>query len=269
MLHLLQLEWKKIAPNRLFKISVALYFILMPLLFFTIKTIMNPEEGSPQAVLFRPFYVFPDLWETTAYWTSWLTYFLLTYLSVWMVTTEYDNRTLRQNIITGIERRSLFLSKLLMILALALGATVYLLLATSIIGWWQGGYGYQWGEESFALGRFFVQAVFYMSFAFMLAILFRKSGLTMIVFFAYLAIIERVIRYLVFGQLIGELKWGSYFPGSAAWDVVPLYLVRRIPDFSEGMLDILLPLELATALTVMYTVLFFSIAYWVFSKRDL
>ena len=95
MLHLLQLEWKKLAPNRLFKISVSLYFLLMPLLYFTIKASMSPQDGSPQNILFRPFYVFPDLWETTAYWTSWLTYFLLTYLSVWMVTTEYENRTLR------------------------------------------------------------------------------------------------------------------------------------------------------------------------------
>lgn len=269
MLHLLQLEWKKLAPNRLFKISVSLYFLLMPLLYFTIKASMSPQNGSSPNALFRPFYVFPDLWETTTYWTSWLTYFLLTYLSVWMVTTEYENRTLRQNVITGIERRSLFLSKVLMMVMLALSATLYLMVVTCIIGWFAGGYGYQWGIESLALVRFFIQTMFYMGFAFMLAILCRKSGLTMIVFFAYLSIIERVVRYLIFGQLLDNLVAGSYFPGSAAWDVLPLYLVRRIPDFDEGMLDILLPLDVATVLTVTYTVLFFGVAYRVFSKRDM
>lgn len=270
MLHLLQLEWKKLAHNRLFRISISLYVLLTPLLYFTIRAMMNPKEGSPQAILFRPFYVFPDLWETTAYWTSWLTYFLLTYLSVWMVTSEYDNRTLRQNIITGISRLAMFASKVLMLLLLALGATVYLMGVTCIIGWWEGGYGYWWGTESLALVRFFVQTVFYMSFAFMLAILFRKSGLAMIIFFAYLAIIERVIRYLIFGELLlNNLKAGSYFPGSAAWDVLPLYLVKRIPDFDQGMLEILLSLEVATGLTILYTLIFLGIAYRVFAKRDL
>lgn len=270
MLHLLQLEWKKLAPNRLFRISISLYVLLTPLLYFTIRAMMNTKEGTPQAVLFRPLYVFPDLWETTAYWTSWLTYFLFAYLSVWMMTSEYDNKTLRQNIITGISRQAMFASKVQMILVLALGATFYLMLVTCVIGWWEGGYGYWWGVESLALGRFFVQTVFYMSFAFMLAIIFRKSGLSMIIFFAYLAIIERVIRYLVFGQLLlDNLKAGSYFPGSAAWDVIPFYLVKRIPDFDEGLLDILLSFEVATTLTILYSLLFLGIAYRVFAKRDL
>lgn len=269
MLHLLQLEWKKIAPNRLFKISVGLYFLLTPLLYYTIKSGMTPDDGSSQGALFRQFYVFPNLWETTAYWTSWLTYFLLTYLSVWMLTTEHDNRTLRQNIITGVERHSFFLSKLLMMVGLALVATLYLMLVTCVIGWFEGGYGNQWGTESLVLVRFFIQAMFYMSFAFMLAMIFRKSGLTMIVFFSYLLIIERIIRYLLFGQLMDNLYAGSYLPGSAAWDTLPLYLVKKIPDFDQDMLKILLPLDIATVLTIIYTIVFFGIAYWVFSKRDL
>lgn len=269
MLHLLQLEWKKLAPNRLFKVSVVLYFVLTPLLYYTIKSGMSPDKGASQAALFRQFYVFPNLWETTAYWTSWLTYFLLTYLSVWMLTTEYDNRTLRQNIITGIERFSFFWSKVAMMVVLALGATLYLMLVTCIIGWLEGGYGNQWGAESLALVRFFIQAIFYMSFAFMLAVVFRKSGLTMIVFFSYLLIIERIVRYLIFGRLLDNLYAGSYLPGSAAWDTLPLYLVKKIPDFDQDMLKILLPLEIATPLTVIYTIAFLTIAYGVFSTRDL
>ncbi len=248
----------------------------MPLLYFTVRAAMRPDksvtnnEGLAQDMLFRPFYTFPEIWYTTTYWASWLTYFVLSYLAVWMISTEYDNRTMRQNIITGVSRRSLFLSKVGMMVMLSLAATLYVLLVTLAVGWWEGGYGYWFGEESLVLGRFFVQTLFYMSLATFLAILTRKSGLTMLIFFAYLLIVERVIRYLVFGQLLDNLFWGSYWPGNAASDTLPLYVVKRFPDFMDsGMLDIYLSVEVATACTIGYTLLFFGLAYRIFMKRDL
>jgi ABC-type transport system involved in multi-copper enzyme maturation permease subunit len=277
MLHLLQLEWKKIASNRLFKVSAALYLLLMPLLYFTMRAMMNPSEvfegerrGVAQDMIFRPFYTFPEVWETTTYWASWLTYFILTYLVVWMVTSEYSNRTMRQNIITGISRRSLFLSKFLMIVLLALGATLYVGIVTLVVGAWEGGYGYWFSKETLVLGQFFVQTLFYMTFALLLAIWTRRSGLTMLIFFAYLMIVERVVRYLVFHNILGSLKTGSYLPGNAASDALPLYVLDRMPDVVDGkMLDAYLPVDVAVYLTMGYIVLFSGLAYWVFSKRDL
>lgn len=270
MIHLLQLEWKKLAPNRAFKIVIGMYVILLPLLYLTIKSMFTPSMGGKaEMAIIESFYVFPNIWNTMSYWASWLTFFLLIYLVIWMITSEHTFKTMRQNLITGMERRSFLLGKIAMMTTLVLLATWYMAIVTFVFGWKGGGYGDPFGHEIDAIWRFFVQNMFYMSFAFMLAIVFNRSGLAMITFFAYLLIIERIIRYLVFLNLLDKLEWGSYLPGSAAWDVVPLYMAKKVPSFSPEISNIILPYNLATGLTIGYTILFLAIAYSVFMKRDL
>lgn len=270
MIHLLQLEWKKIAPNRAFKVATGMYIILLPLFYLTIKSMFKPSmsRGAEMAII-ESFYVFPNIWDTVSYWASYLTFFLLIYLVVWMITSEYTFKTMRQNLITGMERRSFLLGKIGMMTVLAAFATIYMAIVTFAFGWFAGGYGNPLGYEINAIWRFFVQNMFYMSFAFLLAILFKRSGLALIIFFAYLLIIERVVRYLVFLNLLDNLYWGSFFPGSAAWDVVPFYMMKKMPSMDEDMLNIILPYDLATGVTIAYTVLFLGIAYKVFMSRDL
>jgi len=271
MLHLLQLEWKKIIPNRAFKIAIGMYLVLLPLLFFTIKSAMRPSRHDmEQLAIIETLYKFPNIWDTVSYWASWLTFFLLVYLAVWMVTSEYSQKTMRQNLITGMERRSYLMGKLIMMASLNLGATLYMASVAGVLGHLAGGYGDPFGHEIYAIGRFFVQNMFYMSFAFMLAILLKRSGLAMIMFFAYVLIVERVIRYLVFLNLLENLRLGSYFPASAAWDVVPMYMVKKVPNFmDDDVVNIILSYDTATGLTIGYTALFLFIAYRVFMSRDL
>lgn len=270
MLYLLQLEWKKLAPNRAFRTAMGMYIILLPLLYLTIKSMMKTSsDGGAEIAILESFYVFPNIWDTISYWASWLTFFLLTYLAIWMVTSEHTYKTMRQNLITGMDRRSFLLGKLLMMTILALFATLYMTAVTFVFGSLAGGYGAPWGAEISAVWRFFVQNMFYMSFAFMLAIAFNRSGLAMLIFFAYLLIIERIIRYLVFLNLLDKLYWGSYFPGSAAWDVIPFYMAKKLPSFDQEITNIILPYDVATGMTIGYTILFWGISYRIFMTRDL
>lgn len=269
MIHLLQLEWKKIAPNRAFKIAAGMYIILLPLLYLTIKSMMKPSAGGgAEMAMLESFYVFPMIWDTISYWASWLTFFLLIYLVIWMITSEYMFKTMRQNLITGMERRDFLLGKIGMMTMLALSATIYMAIVTFVFGWLAGGYGDPFGYEINAIWRFFVQTMFYMSFALMLAILFKRSGLALIVFFAYLLIIERIVRYLVFLNILDNLYWGSFFPGSAAWDVVPFYMTKKMPSIDSDMAN-MLSYNLASGVTIAYTFVFLMIAYKVFMSRDL
>ena len=270
MIHLLQLEWKKIAPNRAFKIVAGMYIILLPLLYLTIKSMLKPSAGGgSEMAIIESFYVFPNIWDTVSYWASWLTFFLLIYLVIWMITSEYMFKTMRQNLITGMERRSFLLGKIGMMTVLCALATIYMALVAFTFGWFAGGYGNPFGYEMNAIWRFFVQNMFYMSFVLMLAILFKRSGLALIIFFAYLLIIERIVRYLVFLNVLDNLYWGSFFPGSAAWDVVPFYMAKKMPSFDSDMVSIILPYNLATGVTITYTLVFLLISYKVFMSRDL
>ena len=138
-----------------------------------------------------------------------------------------------------------------------------------IIGYISGGYGDPWGNEITAIGRFFVQTIFYMNFAFMLAIIFKKSGLSMIIFFAYVMIIERIIRYLIFLNIFENLRAGSYLPASVAWDVIPMYMVKHVPNFNSEVANIILPYDIAIGLTILYSCLFVIISVFVMLRRDL
>ena len=267
--HLLKLEWKKLAPNRAFRVTIAMYIILLPLLYLTVKSGSKPRGASAELAIIESFYQFPNIWDTVAYWASWLTFFLLVYLSVWMITAEINFKTMRQNLITGMERREYLLGKILTMLVLAAFATLYMAAVAFVYGWLAGGYGKVITAETNAIWHFFVQNIFYMSFAFMLAVIFRRSGLAMIIFFAYVLIVERIIRYLVFLNMVDNLGAGSYFPASAAWDVVPMYMVKKLPSFDNDTADIILSANMASGITIAYTIAFLLIAYKVFMSRDL
>lgn len=266
MLALLQLEWKKYASNRIFRIAIGMYLLILPLMYLSVKSGTTLQEGL---FFVDPMYRFPGIWTTMTYWASWLTFFLLVYLSVWGFTAEHQQKTLRQNLITGLSRQQFFVAKLLSMCTMALFATLYVVLLAVVFGMIAGGHGYVFDKELYAIPRFFVQTIFYMSFAFMLAVLLRKSGLAIIVFYGYILVVERIVRYLVFQNLFDNLSAGSYFPASAAWDVLPMSLVKSVKDIGTKNLDIFLPYDLALGLTLLYTSLFLGIAYRVFMRRDL
>lgn len=266
MQFLLALEWKKYAYSRVFRLAALMYMIILPLMYLSVK---SGTSNQTDLFFIDPMYRFPGIWATMSYWASWLSFFLMVYLSVWSFTSEQQQKTLRQNLITGLSRKQFFVAKLLSMASLALFATVYMMLVAFVFGKIAGGHGYMIDDDIYAVPRFFVQTFFYMSFAFMLSVLVRKSGLAIILFYAYMLMVERIIRYLVFGTLLDNLPLGSYFPASASWDVVPMSLIDNMQDIGTKNMDIFLSFSTATYLTLMYTCLFLAIAYRVFMKRDL
>ncbi len=119
------------------------------------------------------------------------------------------------------------------------------------------------------LPRFFVQNLGYMSLAFMLAVLLRRSGLVMILFFAYILIVERIIRYLIFLQLIENLEAGSYFPASVLWDVVPFFMVNSAAGLDQQITSIMLDPWVAVGVAAAYIALFWVITVRSFMRKDL
>ena len=200
-------------------------------------------------------YRFPGIWATMSYWASWLTFFLMVYLSVGVLQLNIS-KNLASNLITGLSRQQFFGAKLLSMLSIAIFATVYVALLAAVFGGLAGGHGYFVDKEMYAILRFFVQTLFYMSFAFLLAVWLRKSGLAILLFYAYILIGERIFRYLVFQNFLDNLGAGSYFPASAAWDVLPMSIIKSMQDFGGKNVDIFLPYDIAMGFTVAYTALF-------------
>ena len=72
----------------------------------------------------------------------------------------------------------------------------------------------------------FLQNLFYTSFAFLLAVWFRKSGIATIIFYAYILIIERIVYYLIFLQLLEDTTVANFLPASSAWFSLPFYMFK-------------------------------------------
>ncbi len=275
-MYLLQLEWKKVITNRAFKIASVMYFILLPLMFLSADSLFSTEkevDGASVLDSFAAYYSFPQIWDSMAYFASWLTFFLFTYIVVAMVSSEYEFKTARQNIITGLSRNEYLLGKLQLILLLITVATLYMALMVFVFGTMAGGFGKAWGAEKWVVFYFFVQTLFYSSFAFMLAIIVRKSGVTMLLFFSYILIIERIIYYLGFLQLLDNPSIANYLPASVAWFSVPFYLAKAnamglMEDVGNGNV-VFMEASVAVWPTLAYSILFWAISFWRFNRQDL
>jgi len=272
MLHLLQLEWKKLRSYRLFMVLVAIYLVAMPAMYMSAAN-MGGFDNLPGGI--KNLYIFPSVWKYLGYLGSWMTFFCFGFLGVVLVTSEYNFKTLRQNIITGMSRRAFFLGKIYIMLAISLFATLYY----GVLGLTFGFINTDYVMESRVMEgldyipRYFLMCFGYMSFAFMLGMLIRRSGIALFSYFSYVLFGELILRYFVHVQLFGRGNSMNYYPLNAMEDLVPIPLPSEMNNMmgkaSEMGYDFFLSPTMAITLSSIYIVLFLGISYYVFSRRDL
>ena len=266
---LLKIEWLKYGKSSLVWFVLGFFAILIPGKITSAVQInkMPPPLPDPSS-----FGQFPLIWEFQAYNASWQTFFFLGFLSIFLVTSEFSNRTAKQNIIQGMTKSSFFSSKLLDIIVLALITTLYFGGVTMLIGIsntpdWT--FDMLWGEQ-FPMLRYFVMSLGYMSFGLMIAFLIRRTGPALITYFGYGLFLEVAIRYGVHRKIFpGSSQF--YYPLNAMEDLAPMPLFKMIPDFmNQQQVGIaLLSTEAALITSSIYILLFTAISYYSFMKRDI
>lgn len=267
MIHLLKLEWLKLKNYFMFRAIMFLYFVLLPA---TVLIFRIP--GDPPSELAIPsFYIFPHIWESLGYAGNWLTFFLFGFLAILMISNEYNFKTFRQNIMTGISRKDFLTSKLLMFLALSLIAALYYMLVALLFGYFNTDYVKDFSyalENAEYVPRYFLMVFAYMSFAFMIAIIVKRSGFALLIYTIYTIIIELILRYFVHYKLFGMNKAFWCYPMNSIEDLVyPSFFGSQ--DVSDNIeLALLAPVE-AIGFSLLYTAIFIVIPYWVISRRDL
>ena len=122
-LRLLKLEWSKFSPSGTFRVFAGLYAGSFALVVFLARSAgnnmtmtANGETSHPMAGILN----YPNNWELLACIGSWMNLFVLGTLGVFMIAMEFSNRTLRQNVIFGLTRLEVAVSKLVWAVALAL-----------------------------------------------------------------------------------------------------------------------------------------------------
>ncbi|MEM7106349.1 MAG: ABC transporter permease [Bacteroidota bacterium] len=267
MLHLLKLEWLKLKDYFMFRAIMLLYFILLP----TTVLIFRIPGDPPEELAIPSFYIFPHIWESLGYAGNWLTFFLFGFLAILMVSNEFSFKTFRQNIMTGVSRRDFITSKILMFLVLSAVAAIYYFVIALAFGYYNTDYvkdiSYAF-ENAEMVFRFFLMVFAYMSFAFMIVILVRRSGFALLIYTIYTIIIELILRYFVHYKLFGMNKAFWYYPLNSIEDLVYPSFFNAGNVAKDIELALLSPTE-AIVLTLVYTTIFLLVPYTVIQKRDL
>ena len=271
---LLKIEWLKIKNYVAFKV-VAIFFIvgiagINYLAYYFKKRVIDRADPTGLLSGGLPF-AFPKVWQTVSYYSGCLL-LLPALLMLILVTNEYTYRTSRQNIIDGLSRKQFIESKMMMGLLIALASTIIVFIMALIFGFSSGTDFNAKGIEN--IGFFFLKAFTYNLVAILMAVLVKRTGFAIAVFFIY-TVVENGISLALFvwavnikrdsGTDLGNM--GNYLPMNASDGL--LY-----SPFSSvaNMARSILPGDynwLVLGLALLYVILFF---YWgkrKFIKSDL
>ncbi len=238
MLHLLQVDLKKLFNYRTFWIICGLYFFTlgvgaasgMEFLKWLAHTFK--DFGSSLNINRIPLYHFPDVWQNLA-WGSGLLKLMLAIMVIISITNEYQYRTIRQNIIDGLSRENFIVSKVLTNFLLSASSMVLIFLVTLVTGFIYSPeiiFPYMFTGVEFCFA-YFLEVFSFLSFAFMVGIFVQRSGLSIVLLFAAF-IIESIIKLNIDDYFPALIK---FFPLESIKNLVPLpfarYAFQEIQDY--------------------------------------
>ncbi len=270
ILHLIELEWLKYRKNTTFRISLILYFALLPSIAGVLLSFetLPPPLPNPQS-----FFDFPIIWDFMGYIGNWLAYFLFGFLGVYIISVDSSNKTLRQGVINGLSRKQVISAKLLFILALTLITTFYYILCVFAMA----NFGTNPFEGSPLLGqemiilRFFVMSLSYFVFGFLIGLLIRSIGVATMLYFLYVFFIEVILRYVVHLNLFPKSRSMVYYPMNVVEDLTPFPSGSQEVASNSMQLDFNLFLTPTEALIAsgIYLLLYVIGIVFILLKRDL
>lgn len=260
MIHLLKIEFSKVRNYSTFWAILLIYIGLVPLVFLALSSIQLPFFPKEEEM-----YGFPTVWNFITWTASWLN-LLLGVLVVTITCNEITFRTQRQNIIDGLSRKQMILSKFYFFTALAAFVTLYTFLIGFIFGIIYSGFDDVFSGMSY-VGVYFIQTLGYFSFAFLFAVLVKRSALSII--FYILIFLFKFIFVLVLGNTISQ-----YMPINVIADLTPFPFFKEIfkmaaeqdPNF---VAPAIISQTVSSLVALGWISSFIFLGYFVVKRRDL
>ncbi|MEO1258172.1 MAG: hypothetical protein AAFZ15_05220 [Bacteroidota bacterium] len=270
MLHLLKLEWLKQKDYILFRILIAAYVFFLPAILLTGKKLpmIKDEFFDPQIMLFH----FPSVWQFLGYIGNWLTFLIFGFMAVLIITNEHSYRTLRQNILGGMQRKHWFWSKMLFISVISLFASLYYALCSIVIGLFHALgdtiYLTTVFKNSGMVFRYFLMCLGYMSFGMLIGLLVKRTGIALFTFIGYAFFLEPVLRGLHLYLFKNESM--HFFPLNAIEDLCPIPIAKVAEELTDEMgFSMFLDAKMAVALAIIYILLFGWLSFRRLTRSDL
>ena len=272
MLRLLRIEWIKAKNSKSFRVLVTIWLIAFLSLPFGVKFLLDYLESTGFAGIEMldikpsdfPIFDFNDLWQNLAYLYKIIT-ILLCFVIIVNVSSEFSNKTIRQNVIDGLSKREFILGKLLFIFTAATLATVLL----TTIGFIAG---FSLSPVTDArnifmhfnfIGAYFLHLIYHLVFCMFLAILIKKSGLIIAFLIFYTYILESIATPIIMYSFKMPLL-ADFLPLNVSWNLIPRpiekYALLPTQDF-VGLADV--------SIALLYIGIFTTASYLLITKRDL
>jgi ABC-type transport system involved in multi-copper enzyme maturation permease subunit len=225
---------------------------------------------------------FPFIWHWNTYFASiFKMFFALVAIS--MISNEYNYRTLKQNLIDGLSKKEMILSKFYVILAYALVSTVGVFIMSIIIGSIYSTYT----EASIVftdleyLLAYFLKLVGFFSFCLFITLLVKRSVFSIgiiIILSAIEWISYAYMRWEVYENQAQEIGYNfaegisQFFPLMSLYNLIEQPMVRyatRINPEDIGLIHDYTVQWQEILIVIVWTALFIFLSYRLLKKRDL
>jgi ABC-2 type transport system permease protein len=232
VVRLLKIEWLKVKNYTAFTV-LSLFFLLGIIIanysvYYTKKNVIDKADPTGLIASSSP-YDFSHTWQTTSYVSGFLL-LLPGLLLILLITNEFTFRTHRQNIIDGTSREDFINVKMVMALISAVAATVLVIITALIFGFASGT---SFSMDRFdSVGYFLLKAVSYNMIALLFAVLVRKTGFAIGLFFIYMGF-ENILSAMLQGLSI-KLKADYSFDIGNMGDYLPMNSADGLLHFPEN-----------------------------------
>lgn len=216
MVKLLNIEGIKFLGSPILRALLIIHFTL----FLLVALLAAFAPINIQGVSIDKLFQFPFIWQTFAWIASWYN-LLLGILAIVMVANEHQYRTYRKQLIDGLSRTELLISKLIAISIIAIYTTLLVFATGLIIGFMK--------TSSFNFSDFigglsilpilFLQSLSYMVLGMLVAFILKSTAMSIVGFVLYFFPIEPIIRAFIPAPV------DKFFPFKIISNLTPM------PDF--------------------------------------
>lgn len=271
MIRLLKIELFKLQHSRSAKIMTILYFSLF--LSAALLSTVEFDFGIKFRLADQGIYNFPYTWHFMSFFVAFLK-IILAIVIVSMMSSEYTNRTLKQNLIDGLSKKEFVLSKFYVSILYALASTLILFTVTLVLGLIFSDYDeiqIIFSDLEY-IGAYFIKLLGFFSLCLFLGLLVKRSAFAL-GFLFLLWIVESIIGASIHETSVSFIS--DYFPLNAMYGLIPEPISRLdiinsaakqlnadiIKDYSVNLVNIVAVL--------VWTFLFIFGSYTLIKKRDL
>ena len=278
MLRLLEIEYHKLRYSRSAKILVLTYFILI-----TFIALIASIEFNLGAINFRVadqgIFNFPYIWHFNSYIAALLKLFLAIVI-VSMMSNEYTNRTLKQNLIDGLSKKEFIASKFLTVTVFSLISTIFLFVVSLILGLSFSDFtevSIIFSDMEYMIA-YFVKLTGFFAFCMFLGILVKRSAFALGFLFIWW-ILESIVY--------GVLKWKIFRDSEIADNIARFFPLESMSNLIKEPFSRLSAVQTAATqigseiekdygihwyqliIVVIWTAIFVFLSFKLLKKRDL